>query len=74
MRQEVDYLGHVITCNGLKPNTRLTEAILNFPRPGDIGALRHFLGLASFYGRFIPGFARIASPLHSLTTKDTPFC
>ena len=73
MRQEVEYLGHLITPRGLRPNARLTEAILNFPRPSDFGAVRRFLGLPSYYRRFIPGFARIASPLHGLTTKDTPF-
>ena len=73
MREEVEYLGHVITRSGLKPNARLTEAILNFPRPDDIGAVRRFLGLASYYRRFIPGFAKVASPLHGLTAKDTPF-
>jgi hypothetical protein len=73
MRSEVEYLGHVITRSGLKPNARLTEAILNFPKPDDIGAVRRFLGLASYYRCFIPGFAKIASPLHGLTAKDTPF-
>ena len=73
MRKEVDYLGHVITCNGLRPNARLTEVILNFQRPDDIGAMRRFLGLASYYRRFIPGFAKIANPLHGLTTKNAPF-
>ena len=42
MRREVEYLGHVITRIGLKPNARLTEAILNFPRPDNIGAVRRF--------------------------------
>ena len=73
MRKEVDYLGHVITCNGLKPNARLTEVILNFQRPDNIGAMRRFLGLASYYRCFIPGFARIANPPHGLTTENAPF-
>ena len=73
LRKEVDYLGHVITCNDLKPNARLTEVILNFQRPDNIGAMRRFLGLASYYRRFIPGFAKIAKPLHGLTTKNAPF-
>ena len=70
MRKEVEYLGHVITPSGLRPNTRLTEAIQKFPRPEDVGAVRRFLGLASYYRRFIPGFAKIAHPLHGLTAKN----
>ena len=73
MRKKVDYLGHVITCNGLRPNARITEVILNFQRPDDIGAMRRFLGLASYYRRFIPGFAKNVNPLHGFTTKNAPF-
>ena len=73
MRKKVDYLGHVITCNGLRPIARITEVILNFQRPDDIGAMRRFLGLASYYRRFIPGFAKNANPLHGFTTKNAPF-
>ena len=73
MKGEVEYLGYVTTHSGLKPNARLTEAILNFQRRDDVGAVRQFLGLASYYRRFIPGFAKIASPLHGLTAKGTFF-
>ena len=73
MREEVEYLGHVVTRSGLRPNARLTEVILNFQRPDDIGAVRRFLGLASYYRRFIPGFAKIANPLHGLTTNNALF-
>ena len=55
------------------PNVRLTEAVLNFPRPDDVAAVRRFLGLASYYRRFISGFAKIANPLHGLTTKNATF-
>ena len=73
IRQDVAYLGHVITSHGIRPNTRLTDAIQRFPRPKDVGAVRQFLGLASYYRRFIPCFARIAHPLHGLTRKGAPF-
>ena len=71
--KEVEYLGHVITSSGLRPNARLTEAVRNFPRPENVGAVRRFLGLASYYRRFIQDFAKIACPLHGLTVKDAPF-
>ena len=69
----VNYLGHVITPDGLTPTSSHIAAIQGFPVPQDIKALRQFLGLASFYRRFIPNFARIAKPLHKLTRKNVPF-
>ena len=44
-----------------------------FPRPQDLKALRSFLGLASYYCRFIPGFSKVAAPLFCLTRKDVAF-
>ena len=72
-RREVEYLGHLITPGGLHPNVRLTSAIQAFPRPKNLPEVRRFLGMASYYRRFIPNFARIAQPLHRLTGKDVPF-
>ena len=73
LREEVEYLGHVITPQGLKPTQKLTAAVAEFPVPKDLQELRHFLGLSSYYHRFIPQFARIAKPLHNLNRKDTAF-
>ena len=72
-RTEVEYLGHVITAEGLKPNVHLTDAVRNFPRPQNVQSVRRFLGMASFYRRFIAGFAKIAQPLYHLTAKNVPF-
>ena len=44
-----------------------------YPVPNDVKSLRSFLGLASYYRRFVPGFAKVAGPLHALTKKDSPF-
>ena len=44
-----------------------------FPTPSDVTNLRQFVGLASYYRRFIPGFVKIAAPLHTLTKKNVPF-
>ena len=45
----------------------------SWPVPNDRESLRKFLGFASYYRKFIPHFAQIASPLHSLTEKDEAF-
>ena len=42
--------------------------------PTNVSKLRQFLGLASYYRRFVPAFAKIAAPLHSLIKKNSPFC
>ena len=69
----VTYLGHTITPSGLKPNSDHLVAVKEFLVPKDIKNLKRFLGLCSFYRRFVCNFARIAEPLHRLTRKDTPF-
>ena len=71
--EEVDYLGHVITAGGLKPNPRLTDAVQKFPEPQNLQDVRRFLGMSSYYRRFIPNFAKVAQPLHQLTAKNVPF-
>ena len=73
IRPEVEYLGHVITAGGLKTNPRLTNAVLEFPRPSSVHDVRRFLGMSSYYRRFIRNFSKIAQPLHSLTQKGTHF-
>ena len=73
VRREVEYLGHIITADGLKPNPRITDAVCNFCTPESVQDVRRFLGMASYYRKFIAGFSKIAQPLHHLTAKDVPF-
>ena len=70
---KVEYLGHVISEQGIRTDSRKVEAVQQFPVPQDLKTLRSFLGLASYYRKFVPGFAKIAGPLHALTKKDVPF-
>lgn len=71
--QKVEFLGHTITTEGLKPNPAHTAAVTDFPTPQNIKGIRQFLRLASYYRRFIQNFAKIAHPLHALTRKEAPF-
>ena len=69
----MQYLGHILTLDGLKPNPERIAAVRQFTTPDDIKRVKQFLGLASFYRKFVPNFARIAEPLHNLTRKNVPF-
>ncbi|KAI9558351.1 hypothetical protein GHT06_015104 [Daphnia sinensis] len=65
----VSHLGHVINAEGIHPESEKVRALTEMPVK-NLKSLRAFLGLASFYRRFIPDFATIAQPLHSLLKKN----
>ena len=67
VQRELEYLGHIVSRDGLKPNPRLVIAVKEFPEPTTAQETGRFLGLCSYYRKFIPHFATIANPLHHLT-------
>ena len=69
-RQSVEYLGYLITPQGLKPNPRQVSAVLEFPVPKSVTKVHQFLGLTSYYWCFISQFA---APLHHLNRKGVEF-
>uniref|UniRef100_A0A2S2NNZ3 RNA-directed DNA polymerase n=1 Tax=Schizaphis graminum TaxID=13262 RepID=A0A2S2NNZ3_SCHGA len=73
MRKEVNYLGHVITDQGVKPNPQKIKCVIEFPIPTDEKKVKSFLGLSGYYRRFVPGYGRIAKPLTTLLKKDVIF-
>lgn len=73
LRPELDFLGHLITSEGVKPNLLKIEAITNFRTPRNITETQSFLGLTGYYRKFIKNYSTIAKPFTELTKKDIPF-
>lgn len=67
--EKVDYLVHEISGEGIQPGVRKTKAVEKFPEPVDVHTIRQFLGLASYFRKYIKDFATIARPLTHLTKK-----
>lgn len=68
-QREVGYLGHVISREGVSTDPAKVEAVAKWQRPCNVSELRSFLGFASYYRRFVEGFAKLAGPLHQLVAK-----
>ncbi|MCG7874760.1 MAG: ribonuclease H family protein, partial [Candidatus Thiodiazotropha endolucinida] len=71
--RKVNFLGHVISEDGICTDPKKTECVRNWPNPTNVKEVRSFLGFCSYYRRFIFRFAEIAKPLHKLTQKGVRF-
>ena len=69
-QKEVTYLGHVVGETGVSTDHSKVCAIESWPLPSNQKELKRFLGLCSYYRRFVPNFAEVAHPLHVLA-QDT---
>lgn len=69
----VRYLGNVITPDGILPDPQKIKAITAFKTPADVTQARSFIGMCSFFRRYIKGFADIARPIHETTKKNQVF-
>ena len=62
----VTFLGHILSADGVSPNPEKVAKIKDWPTPKTPKKVHSFVGLASYYRRFIPNFAKWAGPLHAL--------
>lgn len=72
-RTEVPFLGHLVGRQGVKTDPLKVTAVEGWPVPKTVSELRSFLGLCTYYRRFVPGFATVAAPLHNLTRKGAQY-
>jgi len=71
--KKVTYLGHIFSKDGIEVDMAKVDAVNQVPKPNTVREVRHFLGMATYYRKFVHNFSGIASPLHNLLQKDTPF-
>ena len=69
----VKYLGHIVSKEGIKTDPSKIQSVMNWPRPRKVKDVRSFVGLCSYYRKFVKNFAQIAKPLHRLTEKGREF-
>jgi hypothetical protein len=70
---KIEYLGHVVTPDGVEPQAAKVAAMAGLPVPSNVSQLQSVLGLLNYYRCYIPEFSRTAKPLHKLLQKAEPF-
>ena len=73
LQREIEFLGHVVTCDRVSTNPAKVQAVRDWPVPTNATEVRSFVSMCSYYRRFIKGFASIATALHQLTAKGQKF-
>ncbi|CAI7927199.1 unnamed protein product, partial [Closterium sp. NIES-54] len=67
------FLGHMVSAQGVHVDPKKIEAVRTWKKPENVKELQQFLGFANYYNRFVPQYAKIATPLTNLLKRNTPF-
>ncbi|GJP62161.1 hypothetical protein CLOP_g19253 [Closterium sp. NIES-67] len=70
---KVQFLGHMVSAQGVHVDPKKIEAVHAWKMPENVKELQQFLGFANYYIRFVPQYAKIATPLTNLLKKNTPY-
>jgi hypothetical protein len=73
-KQEVEYLGHIVSCEGVKVDLQNIQAIKKWSIPKKIKSIRGFFGLKGYYHKSFKNYACIVGPLTSLLKKNSSLC
>lgn len=68
--KEVEYLGHVISENGVAVDPKKIKSVVEWSTPHNVRGVMDFLGLTGYYRKFVKGYGKIAKPLTDLTKKE----
>ena len=72
-KQEIHYLGHLISVDRIQPLPEKLDSIHNMPKPRSPKEIKQFLGLTGYYRKFVPQFSDMARPLTKLLAHDCKF-
>ena len=72
-QSSLSFLGHLVSAQGIEPDTEHVKAIAQAPPPHDAGTLCSFLGMLSWYNKFIPNYTTVVEPLRAILCSDSVF-
>ncbi|XP_031349119.1 uncharacterized protein K02A2.6-like isoform X1 [Photinus pyralis] len=73
LQDRIEYLGHIISKEGLQKNPSKIKAIVNCPRPENVSQVKAFIGMINYYAKFISNVTKLLNPLYKLLSKDSVF-